>query len=228
MSLSLQRYPILRAWSALSKMGSDHAVLRRVPGVRFYRLMGTGRGADLVLAADLRRWARVIVWEDRAAFEAFERGAWRTRERALTSESCTFVLAPSRWHGRWGGRDPFAGAEPAEATGTVAVLTRGTIRVRSLRSFWRAVPGSQANLPGAAGLIASVAVGETPLVQSATFSVWRDVEAVRAFAYGAGGGHLDVVRRTRSEGWYGEEMFARFAVLDARGTWDGRDVSAWL
>jgi heme-degrading monooxygenase HmoA len=158
--------------------------------------------------------ARVIVWEDRAAFEAFERGAWRTREHALTSESCTFVLAPSRWHGRWGGRDPFAGAEPAEAAGTVAVLTRGTIRARSLRSFWRAVPGSQANLPGAAGLIASVAVGETPLVQSATFSVWRDVESVRAFAYGAGGGHLDVVRRTRSEGWYGEEMFARFAVLE--------------
>jgi hypothetical protein len=55
-SLSLQRYPILRRGRPCRRWVRITPCCAAFQCVRFYRLMGTGRGADLVLAADLRRW----------------------------------------------------------------------------------------------------------------------------------------------------------------------------
>jgi hypothetical protein len=81
-----------------------------------------------------------------------------------------------------------------------------------------------ADLRGRAGLRLAVGIGEAPVGLQGTFSVWESSRALRAFAYGAA--HAEVVRRTATEGWYAEELFARFAVLSAAGTVDGRDPLA--
>ena len=102
------------------------------------------------------------------------------------------------------------------------ILTRATVRARRLLAFRRAVPPVDAELSRSPGLLASVGVGETPVVRQGTASLWRTLEDARAFAYAAPG-HLDAIRRRRDERWYAEELFARFSVLDHTGTWGGRD-----
>ena len=55
-----------------------------------------------------------------------------------------------------------------------------------------------------------------PSALQGTFSVWRDAAAIRDFAYRLPV-HRAVIDQTRSTGWYAEELFARFAVLEVTG-----------
>jgi hypothetical protein len=224
-SFHLTRYPSAAAGHAASRMAFDRPVLARTDGLRFFRLLGTGRGASLSLGADLRRWALFAVWRDTAALERFldcspVPAGWRDRGE----ETWTVRLRYAGGHGQWGGLDPFAGAVPATAAPgeRVAVLTRAAIRPRQLARFYRAVPAVDAARAAADGCLRAVGIGEWPVARQATFSLWRDAAAVADFAYRAGP-HRAVIGRTRAQDWYTEECFARFIPGATAGTWDGTD-----
>lgn len=114
----------------------------------------------------------------------------------------------------------------ARWNGPVAAVTRARLAMAPRRAgaFWRAVPGVSADLRGRAGLRLAIGIGEAPVGLQGTFSLWESARALREFAYT--GAHAQVVRRTPVECWYAEELFARFAVLSATGTVDGRDPLA--
>ena len=231
-SFHLVREPVWHAPVALARLGTDRLRLRGTPGLRFARLLGTGSGAAAT-GVDLARSALFAVWDDAAALAAFtdDEDGWFARRavrvRARGGEVYTVRLALLSGHGRWGGRDVLADLRRGPAPtvdGPVAVLTRATVRPSRWHRFRASRPPVSAELAAASGLRAAVAIGEAPVGLQATFSLWADAGAVTAFACSPH--HRDVVRRTRREHWYGEELFARFAPLGSAGTWDGRDPLA--
>ena len=125
-------------------------------------------------------------------------------------------------NGLWNGANPFdyQAQNPANA-GPVAVLTRASIRLRRAPRFWRYVEPTSRALATAPGVQLAIGLGELPLVRQATFSVWESAEAMQQYAY-RDARHREVIQLTRREGWYSEELFARFRVLSSQGTVDGQ------
>ena len=129
-----------------------------------------------------------------------------------------------RAKGEWSGRNPFeAHSDRRLETQHTAVITRATIKLSKLAKFWKYVPESQRKLSDSPGILFSAGIGEIPIVQMATFSVWDTAEAMKAYAYG-NPEHKKAIGLTRSLGWYKEELFSRFAVLNNTGSWNGSPI----
>jgi len=196
--------------------------LARTDGLVFWRLLGTGRGSSTAAGVDLCRWALFAVWSDAAARARFA-PPWGDEPL----EGYEVGLAPLGGHGTWRRFDVLGALAPAPAghAGPVAALTRADVRFVAWRRFHGAAASVSAAAQAAGGLLAVVGVGEAPVGRQATFSLWRSQADLEAFARGDAV-HAAVVRRTRSQRWYGEELFARFAPSAPGGTWDGRDPLA--
>ena len=212
--------------AAVLRMAVDRSRIRRTPGLRFAKLLGTGDGRTFTARdADPTRWGLLAAWAQPQAAGEFEHSAVVGAWRALARESWRVELRPVAARGSWSGREPFGAPEPAPTPGPVAAVTRARLTPSRALRFWSAVPPVSADLQRAPGLLAAVGIGEAPLGLQGTFSLWRSADDLRAFAW-RGAAHRDVVARTATEGWYAEELFARFAVLRASGTLDGRDPLA--
>jgi hypothetical protein len=226
-TLHLFRVPLRAAPAALVRMAADRGTLRATAGLHFWKLLGTGDGRTFDLRdADLRTWGLLGVWTDAAALAAFERrspvaAAWRR----IAHERWRADLLLLSAHGRWSGRAPFGAPAHTAHDGPVAALTRARLRPGHLTEFWRAVPPVTADLRDRPGLLLSVGIGEAPVGLQGTFSVWASARALRDFAYRSAP-HRAVIRRTHEIGWYAEELFARFAVLQTTGTIFGGDPLA--
>jgi heme-degrading monooxygenase HmoA len=109
----------------------------------------------------------------------------------------------------------------------VAVLTRAQIRWTKLRSFWANVANVAEMMSTAPGYLYSVGIGEAPFYLQATFSVWESLDEVKNFAYKSRE-HAEVIRKTRKEDWYSEELFARFKILKTIGSLGGINPLASL
>lgn len=210
-------------WWAFKQMGLAGPALKEVPGLQFSKLLGSGGFNGFSIWPNFGTYGLLGVWQTEAHAEAFFTDAEVFRGfKSKARTSWTVYMRTTQTHGQWDGQTPFIPNASADEDQLVAVITRATIYPRHLWRFWRFVPPVSHSIENKKGLIFAVGIGELPLIQQATFSLWESTKLMKAYAYESGY-HKKVVRKTREIGWYKEELFARFLPYRSEGSWNGTD-----
>jgi len=201
-----------------------HSDLAEVKGLSFYRLMGSGKGKGFNPLPDWSVYSLLQVWEsEEDANQFFNSSTLIEKYKSHTSEQYTLYMKNISAGGTWVGKNPFEKGTDLDPSLPIAVITRATIKWNWLIRFWKYVPTSQEPLEGNKGLVYTKGIGEVPVVQMATFSLWKNFDAVKEFAYNSKQ-HKEAIRRTRKNEWYREELFSRFHPYKSSGTWQRNDL----
>jgi len=199
---------------AILAMALDRFALTRSKNVGFYKSLGTGKGETFTpVDANSLRWGLVAQVND---LDAFDQSMVVKRWRKNSIGEFRAVLEPISSHGKWAGKEPFV-ASVKDWTGPVAAITRARIKWHQNFKFWSSVPPVTISLKSAPGLVAAIGIGEAPIGLQGTFSLWESSAAIKDFAY-KGAAHQKAIADTATYNWYSEELFARFAVKDMRGS----------
>ena len=196
--------------------------LATVPGLRYADITITAPlSSQLLPRPNLGRIGLIAAWDDDQALDDFLARhplalrlahGWRVR------------LQPTHIFGAW---PPLSGLpieeEPMDEDEPVAVLTLGRLRLTRTVRFLRASAAAEGLAVGDPALLASTGLARPPGLV-ATFSLWRSVAEMRAYARGSNDpAHLAAARAQAARPFHHESAFLRFRPYRAEGSWDGRE-----
>jgi hypothetical protein len=233
--LTIVRYPKWFGWAGFFSMTFFRLPLFLNRKITFWKLLGSGKNGTFDKRPDWRQWA-ILVSLPKLTVDSWQLSKEKNSDKIISHlssfvskyfqffrcETCTLILEPTEGHGKWDGKNCFGELpKKSEHEGMICVLTRATIRLNKLNSFWKNVESVSSQMQDAQGFITSAGIGEIPFIKQATFSIWQSKKHMKQFAYSMKE-HAEVIKKTRKENWYSEEMFVRFKLIDSFGSLNGK------
>lgn len=207
-----------RAW-AFAQMGLARRAMARLPDAGFWKLCGSGTGEGFTPLPNTAVYAILVTWPDlETARKRLSEAEVFHSYRDTAIEDWTVFMATTTVRGAWSGVSPFT-PTASGPTGALASLTRASVKPGILRRFWSRVPDISRVIGRDPNVMFKIGIGEVPWLHQVTFSIWPDAAAMANFA--RTGPHGEAIAAVRAEGWFHEELYARFAVISDDGTWDG-------
>ena len=212
---------------AFTQMGFARRKLRKINPISFFKLFGSGTGEGFTPYPNTSVYAILSVWENSEVAEQVIRTEQIfTNYQKKSSEHWTVFLTPISSRGAWDKSEPFKPV--AEQTikskrNMLAALTRASIKPSILLSFWSKVPAISKMIGNNENVLFKMGLGEIPWFHQVTFSIWPNAEAMAEFAR-KDGPHAKAIQSVRDGQWFSEELYARFTVQKATGTWAGKSL----
>ncbi len=216
--LQIHRFQSVKAkWWAFKQMPTYAQKLKSQYGARFAKQLGTGAGEGFSLWPDWSTYCTLSVWEHTAAAHHYLNSqAFRQSFKDYSFASTNIWMKGILSRGQWNGENPFVEQKGNANPELLGVITRASIKKKMLAKFWSNVPAVSRSMHQLPGKLYSKGIGERPLLEQATFSVWENQKLMQNFAYHQKE-HKKVVQKTQQLNWYSEELFARFEIVKIEG-----------
>jgi len=194
----------------------------KIPGMSYAEVVFAAQLGNRIPRPRPGRIGLIAAWDGDSAIDRFlaehpfaERlaGGWHGR------------LEPLHCFGSWAGMSDLPARDlPAKDDEPVAALTLGRLRISRTRAFLRSARPTERDAMTNPGVVAVTGFGRlTPPRLVSTFSIWRNLAAMREYAFGRDGSHQAAVAVDRGKPFHRESAFIRFRPYASQGTWDGRD-----
>ena len=138
--------------------------------------MGSGKNGSFDIMPDFQKWAILCTHnQDINNINLNKKSGYylpnfiRIWIKFFAREHFVVILESVAGHGTWDKQKPFEPFLKSETeSGPIAVLTRATIRLNKLKSFWTAVRPVSETMKQAEGLIYTAGIGEIPWIKQAS------------------------------------------------------------
>ena len=197
-------------------MGLARFGLKKVENLKFWKLFGSGTGEGFTPIPNFSVYGLLCVWDnEKDARNAQLNAGLFKKYLSRASHTSTIFMKPVSSRGSWSGSQPFI-PKKEKSKEFVAVLTRATVRWSKLKSFWREAPSISNRIGTDKNVMFKIGLGEVPIRQQLTFSIWKNLTHMQKFAHQSGS-HKDAILKVREGDLFSEELYARFNVIEVKG-----------
>tara|TARA_B100000886_G_scaffold81624_1_gene53113 strand:+ start:153 stop:758 length:606 start_codon:yes stop_codon:yes gene_type:complete len=184
-------------------------------GLNFIKLLGTGSKNGFSIIPDFASYVMISAWENDVLRKKFTDKNKLFKEIInKSSKRVEIKIDPYNYVGSWNGINPFIN-KSSYKEGKIIVLTRARVRLNKLINFFISTSSAAKSINSKKGAEYYKGVGELPIIEQATISIWKSEQRMKDYAY-SDKSHLKIIRKARKNNWYSEELFVRSNIISLK------------
>jgi hypothetical protein len=184
-------------------------------GLKFIKLFGTGSREGFSLIPDFSSYVIITSWKNDHFRKKFIAKNSIINEIINRSSSRVEIkIDPYSFKGSWNGINPFKN-DSSYNGGKILVITRARVRFNKLINFLLSTSLASKAIRSYSGAEFYKGIGELPIIEQATLSIWKSEQSMKDFAY-SDTNHLKIINKARKDKWYSEELFVRSNIISLK------------
>ena len=184
-------------------------------GLKFIKLFGTGSNEGFSLIPDFSSYVIISSWKnDHYRKKFIDENNIINEIISRSSKRVEIKIDPYNFTGSWNGINPFKNVSSYNG-GKIIVLTRARVKLNKLMSFLVNTSLAAKSIKSQDGAEFYKGIGELPIIEQATISIWMSEQSMRDYAY-SDKNHLKIINKARKGKWYSEELFVRSNILSLK------------
>ena len=177
-------------------------------GLEFFKLLGTGSKNGFSIFPDFANYAIISSWSDDSERKKFlEKNKIMTTVLSKCHERIEIKIDPYDYKGSWNKINPFKN-DSSYKGGKILIITRARVKFKKILEFLISTSKASRSIKSHSGALYYKGVGELPIIEQSTISIWETEEKMKLYAYN-NSDQMKIITKARKRRWYSEELFVR-------------------